>query len=646
MRGRALEVRRPFLFYLSELKLSTRRYRLPPFKPGGRAARTFSTMSTQTDYSTWHTNKLIARITDLEARLRAQASAYTSSKSTWNSDASVRRTNSSTTTLKKPKAPKPFDPSKYTTRLIALKFAYIGAGYNGFEHHLGNSTPLPTIEEELWKALVKCRLIFPPSLAKSGLMEGNVGEKLDKMAENPGSLPVDWEGCEYSKCGRTDKGVSAFGQVVSLRVRSAKLARTKIKVDDGASLEIGLQEAETIGELEDIRIVGVSNEEQEWEEEEQSFHPVHDELPYISLLNRVLPATIRVLAWCPSPPTNFSARFSCKERVYKYFFTNPAFLPFPDLLPTSSQSEQHPTSSTDSKSLSRREGFLDIYAMRTAASYLIGTHDFRNFCKVDPTKQLTNFKRRITQASIETVSTSSTPVSFIQPSQSDPHLTQPTTYSLTVRGSAFLWHQVRCMVGMLFLVGQGLERPEIVSEMLDVSKNPRRPQYEMASDKPLVLWDCTFSTSAQERYMEANGFSVDDDDEREAVRGFWDRGLGSDELQWVYADGENKWGRMGLMEDLWRSWRSAKMDEVLASHLLDLVVSQGVASEMSASRADPDRSTRVFQGEDSANPVGRYVPVMQKERMEPVEVINAKYLARKDGRSKNVQAGAGEDAKE
>jgi tRNA pseudouridine38/39 synthase len=46
---------------------------------------------------------------------------------------------------------------------------------------------------------------------------------------------------------------------------------------------------------------------------------VEEELDYPKLLNRVLPADIKVLAWCPAPP-DFSARFDCKERTYKYFF--------------------------------------------------------------------------------------------------------------------------------------------------------------------------------------------------------------------------------------------------------------------------------------------------------------------------------------
>lgn len=32
---------------------------------------------------------------------------------------------------------------------------------------------------------------------------------------------------------------------------------------------------------------------------------------------------------------------------------------------------------------------------------------------------------------------------------------------MTIRGSAFLWHQVRCLVAVLFMIGQGLESPTV-----------------------------------------------------------------------------------------------------------------------------------------------------------------------------------------
>lgn len=34
-------------------------------------------------------------------------------------------------------------------------------------------------------------------------------------------------------------------------------------------------------------------------------------------------------------------------------------------------------------------------------------------------------------------------------------------WAMTVKGSAFLWHQVRCMVAVLFMIGEGLESAEV-----------------------------------------------------------------------------------------------------------------------------------------------------------------------------------------
>jgi len=462
-----------------------------------------------------------------------------------------------------------------------------------------------------------------------------LNEKLD--AYKASKLPVDWDGCEYSKCGRTDRGVSAFGQVIGVRVRSARQLKTK-KWDTIAELPNGSDDSVDVVDQSETETV-----DNDVTREIDTFDPIKHELPYIALLNKVLPPEIRILAWCPSTPPNFSARFSCKERVYKYFFTNPAFLPQPTTSKTTSATASGSAQATND---------LNIDAMREAASYLIGLHDFRNFCKVDPTKQITNFVRRITNTSIDFVSSSTHPsiisnLDLIHNGVMEPSTHQPNPHSLqlytfTVRGSAFLWHQVRCMVAILFLIGQGFERPSLIKELLDVTTNPRKPQYEMANDKPLVLWDCTFSATAQERYTELrNGESVNGGDEDEVGREHWDRGLGADELHWVYADEVNKWGHMGLMEDLWKAWRGAKMDEILTGQLLDLVASQG--TEVSRSGAygtlntvKSDMSTRVFQGDDAARSVGRYVPVMKKELMDPVKVINARWVARKESRPRNA----------
>jgi len=43
------------------------------------------------------------------------------------------------------------------------------------------------------------------------------------------------------------------------------------------------------------------------------------ELPYCKMLNRLLPKSIRILAWSPVTE-GFSARFDCGSRTYKYWF--------------------------------------------------------------------------------------------------------------------------------------------------------------------------------------------------------------------------------------------------------------------------------------------------------------------------------------
>lgn len=48
------------------------------------------------------------------------------------------------------------------------------------------------------------------------------------------------------------------------------------------------------------------------------------------------------------------------------------------------------------------------------------------------------------------------------------------------------------MVAVLFMVGKHLESPDIVATLLDTARVPAKPIYEMASEIPLVLYDCGF----------------------------------------------------------------------------------------------------------------------------------------------------------
>lgn len=64
---------------------------------------------------------------------------------------------------------------------------------------------------------------------------------------------------------------------------------------------------------------------------------------------------------------------------------------------------------------------------------------------------------------------------------------------LSLRGTAFLWHQVRCMAAVLLMVGRGKEDPSVVAALLDVGACPAKPLYGLASEEPLLLSGCHYA---------------------------------------------------------------------------------------------------------------------------------------------------------
>ena len=153
-------------------------------------------------------------------------------------------------------------------------------------------------------------------------------------------------------------------------------------------------------------------------------------------------------------PEHFDARFSCLYREYKYFFC---------------------------------QGTMDIDRIKSACRKLIGLHDFRNFCKRDESmtqksvlnelQQLDdddegqqNFMRRIFNFSVEPVHIN----------HQNPQL---SVFMCIIRGSAFLWHQVRCMMAILFLIGRGQDDESVIDLLFDVEKlKDQRPNYDIASE--------------------------------------------------------------------------------------------------------------------------------------------------------------------
>ncbi|RZC40246.1 tRNA pseudouridine(38/39) synthase, partial [Asbolus verrucosus] len=83
------------------------------------------------------------------------------------------------------------------------------------------------------------------------------------------------------------------------------------------------------------------------------------------------------------------------------------------------------------------KGRLDIEQMKFASNYLVGTHDFRNFCKMDVNNGVVEFIRTISSIEIKNFST-----------------------------------EIRCILGILILIGQNKEKPEVVLELLDIANHP------------------------------------------------------------------------------------------------------------------------------------------------------------------------------
>jgi len=137
-------------------------------------------------------------------------------------------------------------------------------------------------------------------------------------------------------------------------------------------------------------------------------------------------------------------------------------------------------------------GKLDIAAMRDAARRLVGEHDYRNFCKLDPT--VSSFVRRITAFEVRPVEpppavggAGEGRAGLAAAADDDDDECSLAPWVFVIDGSAFLWHQVRCMVATLFLVGSGREAPSLVDSLLDLQQCPARPCYDMAPDAPLLL---------------------------------------------------------------------------------------------------------------------------------------------------------------
>jgi tRNA pseudouridine38-40 synthase len=149
-------------------------------------------------------------------------------------------------------------------------------------------------------------------------------------------------------------------------------------------------------------------------------------------LNHILPASVRVLSIDEVAP-QFHARASARAKTYRYrIFRGPICPPF-----LARYVEHHPYP-------------LDEAAMAEAAAVVQGEHDFTSFAAVDPERG----REDGLPGNVRTVFHSAWERSH-----------EELVY--TVRGSGFLHHMVRNLVGTLLLVGKGTLTPPDMKRILE-----------------------------------------------------------------------------------------------------------------------------------------------------------------------------------
>ena len=179
-------------------------------------------------------------------------------------------------------------------------------------------------------------------------------------------------------------------------------------------------------------------------------------------MNRYLPEDIAVTRACVMPE-RFHSRLSATSKTYGYY-----------------------VETGDKKNVFERKYVygcgkkLDVKAMRQAAEFLIGEHDFKSFCANRRMKKST--VRRIDEIRI---------------------VEHGTKLEFLYTGNGFLYNMVRILTGTLLEVGSGTRRPEKMKEII-AAKNV------IWREEQLRPRDCSFSTWA----MRAKGKRYDESEQR------------------------------------------------------------------------------------------------------------------------------------
>ena len=169
----------------------------------------------------------------------------------------------------------------------------------------------------------------------------------------------------------------------------------------------------------------------------------------LEYMNRYLPEDIGVLS-VTEVPERFHSRLNAKGKTYLYRVIN---CPVPHIF--------------DRKYAWTVEEKLDVDAMRKAAAFLEGTHDYKAFTSLKKSKKST--VRTVERILIEEVE---------------------DEIRFTFRGDGFLYHMVRIMMGTLIEVGLHKKKPEEITGIFE--KGLRENAGELVPAKGLTLLEVRY----------------------------------------------------------------------------------------------------------------------------------------------------------
>jgi tRNA pseudouridine38-40 synthase len=152
---------------------------------------------------------------------------------------------------------------------------------------------------------------------------------------------------------------------------------------------------------------------------------------FLKALNDILPASVRVME-VSEMPADFHARHSAQAKSYRYRIYRESICP--PFLARYVWHYPYP---------------LDEEAMARAAGLVVGEHDFTSFAAVDPERG-----REDAASNVRKIFSSM-------------WARQAEELIYTVRGSGFLHHMVRNLIGTFILVGKGTLQAQEVARILE-----------------------------------------------------------------------------------------------------------------------------------------------------------------------------------